>query len=1063
MKPFARTLLSLVTGAAIGGAALPVHAEIEFARDIQRILSDKCYTCHGPDASQRKAGLRLDLREAAFQALDDSGTTFAIVAHQPDQSLLIERIETDDPDDRMPPPESNLTLSESERSLLRQWIKAGAPWEEHWAFVPPTRPGLPPTTEPEWVRNPIDHFVAETRSKQGALKPAKVANPERLLRRLTIDLTGLPPTLEELDTFLADSRPDRYERAVDRLLSSEGYAERMALEWMDVSRYADSHGMHADGWRMMWPWRDWVLDAFKRNQPYDQFITWQLAGDLLPDPTDEQIIATAFHRNHAMTAEGGIVDEEFRMQYVFDRAQTTATAFLGLTLECARCHDHKFDPLSQKDYYRMTAFFNNVKELGMTGDDGNYGPMHLLSTPEQKARLKALDREIQTHTEAMTALRANVAATAETKSIPLPNPTAHFRFDSIQMVGEEKKKRRLDGNESASLSGDPQLVAGRLGKAIAFDSEYDIVTLAKAGLIDTTDHFTASVWIQPEVGGKPQTIVGNSGAKNNFWRGWEFFLDSENRIAVRLIHSLPHAYVHVRSQAPVPLKTWSQVAFTYDGSGQAAGVALFQNGKPLVTETIYSRLDKTIYPVSGNAQRDREDRALRLGKSYRSFTGEYGIYQGLIDDLRLYDQALTAAEVWTLFQADATEEGEPSEPSNEALTQHQLIRHNAQYAAHQKALRHLFQERLALVDPIPELMIMEELPEPRPTYVLRRGQYDAPEERVQAATPEAVLPFDESLPANRLGLARWLFSPDNPLTARVTVNRYWQLFFGVGLVETTEDFGKQGTRPSHPELLDWLAVEFRDSGWDLRHLHKLILTSATYRQSSEVPLEARQQDPKNRLLSRGPSHRLSAELIRDQALAASGLLVPRVGGASVKPFQPEGLWIDKGNFSAKLLRYQPDTGEALYRRSLYTFIRRTSPHPAMVAFDAPNRDVCQVRRERTNTPLQALVLMNDPQFVEAARIFAERIQAEGGEHLEDQIRFAFRTVTSRFPTATETEILSELVRGELERMKADPESATALLATGSQTPNAALPKPTTGALTILANTLLNHDEFYTKR
>ena len=1037
------------------------RAEIRFARDIQPILADHCYACHGPDSNQRKADFRLDIKEGAFR---DLGGYFGIAPNKPNESELITRIHTKDTDDLMPPPDANVALTENEKRLLRQWIQEGATWEEHWAFIRPSRPNIPLTGNQDWVQNPIDSFVLSKLETNGDLAPSAKASDEQILRRLTIDLTGLPPSLTELDAFLRDSSPDRHQKTINRLLSSEAYAERMALEWMDVARYADSHGMHADGWRMMWPWRDWVINAFQRNQPYDEFVTWQLAGDLLPDPSDDQIIATAFHRNHAMTAEGGIVDEEFRIQYVFDRAQTTATAFLGLTLECARCHDHKFDPLSQKDYYRMTAFFNNLKELGMTGDDGNYGPMHLLASRSEKQQQARLEAQIESKRESLAKLLEGSSPTRNVEPISPPPPSARFAFDSIDLIGEKKKTKRLDANELTKLSGNPELEPGKIGQAIRFNSEYDIVTLEKAGLYDSSDSFSVSVWVNPDSGSKPQTIIGNSGAKNNFWRGWEFSLDAKNHVTVKLIHSLPHSYIHVHSQEAIPTLEWSQLTFTYDGSSHSNGINIYINGSKAEIEVPFDRLHKTIYPVSGNANRDREDRALRVGKAYRSFTGEYGIYSGLIDEVRLWDRNLTDAEAASQYNQDLASNSEPHRVtlSPEMLESHYAHIHPKNLST-RKELTALYKERQALVDKIPELMVMEEISPPRKSYVLRRGQYDAPTDEVKADTPTSILPFSEDYPRNRLGLAQWLFDEQNPLTARVTVNRYWQLFFGKGLVETSEDFGKQGSRPSHPDLLDWLAVEFRESGWNLKHLHKLIVTSATYQQSSDTTAENRSIDPENQHLARGPRHRLPAELIRDQALAASGLLVPTVGGPSVKPFQPEGLWIDKGNFSAKLLRYKPDTGEQLYRRSLYTFIRRTSPHPAMVAFDAPNRDICQVRRESTNTPLQALVLLNDPQFVEAARVFAERIQVEAGDSIEDQIVYAFRTVTSRNPSPEETSILRELLEEENKRLSEAPEAAKALLGTGSHPSNPELDPVKTAALAVLANTLLNHDSFYTKR
>ncbi len=1040
-----------------------VQAEIRFARDIQPLLSDHCYTCHGPDANQRKADFRLDLKEEALKERDGS---FAIVPGDIDQSELVHRIQSKDLDDVMPPPDANLALSSTEIALIRQWISEGAQWEEHWAFDPPTRQEIPPTRDTQWARNPIDHFVLNNIDKQRGLVPSDEAEPEALLRRVTLDLTGLPPSLSELDNYLDDPAATRYENAVDRLLSSEAYAERMALEWMDVARYADSHGMHADGWRMMWPWRDWVINAFKTNQPYDEFVTWQIAGDLFPDPTDDQIIATAFHRNHAMTAEGGIVDEEFRIQYVFDRAQTTATAFLGMTLECARCHDHKFDPLSQKDYYRMTAFFNNLNELGMTGDDGNYGPMHLIKTSEQGRLLASIEEQIHFNQGQIKTSLTKVTEPQAALSVAPPLPSNHFPFDSIEFTGEKKNLKRVDGNDHASLSGSPEIVPGLRAGALRFDSEYDIVSLKNAGLYDSDEPFSVSAWIRPDTQDQIQSIIGNAGAKNNFWRGWDFHIDSENRVALRLIHSLPHSHVHVRTQSTISRNEWTQVAFSYDGSSSAEGVVLYINGSQDEKEILYDRLHKSIYPVSGNANRDREDRALRVGKAYRSFTGEYGIFSGLIDEIRIWGQSLTAAEHASSYNTDLSEAALSAKPvtlSSKQLAIHHHIRSDPEHRAIQAKLTALYQERLESISDLPEIMVMKESHLDRKTFVLNRGQYNEPTTEVTASTPAAILPFPKSYPQNRLGLAKWLFHPDNPLPARVTVNRYWQLFFGRGLVATSEDFGIQGSRPSHPDLLDWLALEFRDSGWNLKQLHKLIVTSATYRQTSRTTDSIQRIDPLNIHLSRGPRHRLPAELIRDQALSMSGLLVSQLGGPSVKPYQPKGLWIDKGNFSAKLLRYKPDTGDKLYRRSLYTFIRRTSPHPAMVAFDAPNRDICQVRRENTNTPLQALVLMNDPQFIEAARVFAERIQEEGGNDLGSQIDFAFRTVTSRAASVDEKAVLRNLLEHEIKRFGKAPEEAKALLSTGSHPINPKFDEVRTAALAIMANTLFNHDDFYTKR
>lgn len=1051
-----------------GGAS--TSPQIEFNRQVRPLLSDKCYACHGPDQNTRKGKLRLDTREGLFS---ERKGKVPVVPGQPDQSEIVRRINSEDPDEQMPPPDSKLALSPEERALLKLWIAQGGQWQGHWAFIAPRRPPLPQIQHPDHVRNAIDAFIVAKLEGQG-LEPSPPADKERLLRRVTMDLTGSPPTLEAMDAFQADAGADAYEKVVDRLLPSEACAERLALDWMDLSRYADSHGLHADGYRLMWPWRDWVIQAFSRNMPYDTFVTWQLAGDLLPHATDEQILATAFHRNHPMTAEGGVIDEEFRLAYVFDRTQTTATAFLGLTMECARCHDHKFDPIQQKEYYQLSAFFNNVRELGMTGDDDNYGPMLNLPTPEERAKLKSLDGSIVEAEKALEEVRQRRAGAfdrtaflADHARLKLPKPKAHYPFDA---VGEAKTKEgkmepSVDGNPDASVEGEPAVVEGRMDKALRFDDEYDIISLKDAGLFEMTDRYSSGVWIKPDGLGKPQSILGNAGSKNTFWRGWDFHLDAENHLALKLIHGLPDNYLLVRTQAVVATNQWTHVLFAYDGSGKAARVRLFLNGRPATTVSVFDHLNRSILPVRSDAKRTLDPRAIRVGKSYRGFEGEYGIYKGCVDDIRLWDDALTAVEVARLYAGWTKSEGSDALAglADGDLLDHELRRNDETCRRDLERLAAWRKQRLEVLSPIPEVMVMEEMSAPRVTHRLKRGQYDAPLEEVQAGTPASVLAYPENAPKNRLGLARWLFDSKNPLTARVTVNRYWQLVFGRGIVDTPEDFGSQGSLPTHPELLDWLAIEFMESGWNVRHLLKLMVMSGTYAQSSAVTQDQWERDPSNRWLARSPSYRLPAEIIRDHALAASGLLSSKVGGPSVKPFQPVDLWIEKASFSAKLLNYKPDPGESLYRRSLYTFIRRTSPHPVMTTFDAPNRDVCTVKRERTSSPLQALILMNDPEFVEAARVLAERLQRESGPAAPDRIQVAFRLLTGRRPEPRETQVLADLYATELERFRHDGNGAQGLLSVGDRARDASLEPAATAALAMVVHTLMNHDEFYMKR
>ncbi len=1045
-----------------------IPQKVDFNYHIKPILSDRCFACHGPDENKIEGGLRLDIEEKALAELESG--SHAIVPGKLGKSALYHRIISEDAEEMMPPPESNLKLTDHEKALLIRWIEQGAEYKPHWSFIPPKKPEIPEVKNTARINNPIDNFVL-AKLEPSELQPSPPADKERLLRRVTFDLTGLPPTLEEIDAFLADNTPNAYEKAVDRLLDTPAYAERMALDWMDLSRYADSHGYHADGYRLMWPWRDWVIQAFKENMPYDQFVTWQIAGDMLPEPTREQKLATAFHRNHPMTAEGGIVDEEYRLKYVFDRANTTATAFLGLTLECAQCHDHKYDPISQKEYYQFTAFFNNIKEVGMTGDDGNAGPTLLLTSEETEEKVRYIREKIADHQQKLQQRKDEVSSEDFDKKLTPQDINyslsgglaAHYPLDGIQ---GEKSLNLARRNNPAKVSGDPAVIEGKAGNAFSFVNEYDILSL-DAGFYERTDAFSFSVWVKPEKKDAYAVILGNAGHKNTYWRGYEMYLDSLNRVSVRLTNALPHNYLHVTTKEAIPPEKWSHVTFTYDGSSKAAGLQVYLDGQPAKLNVNFDHLYKSILPV--DAAYKPKEQPLRVAKSYRSFGGDNGVFQGSLDDIRIYKRVLTAIEVNELYEKNtfktliALPSGERNEIQKAILLDFFLHRKDPTYQQLLQQLHAYRDEEHALLDTVSEVMVMKEMDTPRPTYLLDRGAYDAPKSQVHPNTPESVLTFSEGLPKNRLGLAQWLVSEENPLTARVTVNRYWQMCFGKGIVKTTQDFGNQGELPTHPELLDWLAVEFMDSGWDVKALMKLIVMSATYRQSSVATEELLKADPDNVWLARGPNHRLPAEMIRNNALAASGLLVKKVGGPSVKPYQPEGLWIEKGTFSHFLLRYEPDEGDDLYRRSLYTFWKRTSPPPSMIAFDAPERDICIVRRQTTSTPMQALVLLNDPQFVEASRILAERMMLQGGETLQEKMNFGFRLLTARTLQAEETEVFINLFQEEYKQYQQDKESALALLKVGDYPRNQQLDVAETAAFSVVASMMMNHDEAYTKR
>ena len=733
---------------------------VDFNFHVKPILSDRCFKCHGPDANSREADLRFDTQEGAFAALGDNQDHYAVVAGDAQKSTLVERIYTDDPDDVMPPPESNLSLNDYEKEILKRWIEQGAEWKTHWSFLPLSDPTLPKVKKESWVQNEIDFFIL-ARLEQAGLAPSEPATKEQWLRRVSFDLTGLPPTLSEITDFLNDARPDAYERVVDRLLASDAYAENMTAKWLDLARYADTHGYQDDLERVMWPWRDWVIHAFKQNMPYDQFVTWQLAGDLLPNPTKEQLIATAFNRNHKITQEGGVIDEEYRVEYVADRTQTFGTAFLGTSFECAKCHDHKYDPISQKDYYSLFAFFNNVPEKGLIPKYGD-----------------------------------------------IPKPY-------IKLTKEE------------------------LEKSLTFINNADTIQELK-------------------------------------------------------------------------------------------------------------------------------------------------------------------------------------------------------------------------------LMVMQEMEQPRAAFVLNRGAYDKPTDPVAPATPSAIQPFPASLPKNRLGLSRWLFSENNAIPGRVTANRLWQQCFGKGIVATSYDFGNQGSLPTHPQLLDHLAVKLKEGGWDIKATLRYIVLSATYRQSAKATQELMGRDPENQLLARAPRLRLTAEQIRDHALAISGLLVKDIGGPSVKPYQPEGLWAEKiGGGGGSTAKYIPDGGEKLYRRSLYTFWKRTVPPPSMMTFDAVSRDFCMVKRETTSTPLQALIMLNDPQIVEAARVLSYRAIAEHN-NLDDRIAFMFHLATSRAPEKVELEQLADYFAKELKRFSSDESAAEAFLKVGNFEQRALLETAEMAAYALVANAIFNLDETITK-
>lgn len=1037
---------------------------IDFNYHVQPILSDRCYQCHGPDEKTRKAGLRLDVEAIAFSKLESGKRAFSPGNLYKSESA--NRIIHQDPEILMPPPESNLSLTNREKAIIFKWIEQGAQWKKHWAFLPPKKQNPKSTNDTE-LSNPIDLFIKEKLDREG-LDFSPKAPKSLLARRAYLDLTGLPPSTEELDAFLNDNSEKAFENLVDRLLQTDAHAERLALDWMDLSRYADSHGLHADGARTMWPWRDWVLKAFKQNMPYDQFVTWQLAGDLLPNATQEQKLATAFNRNSPMTAEGGVIDEEWRLHYVFDRTETLSTAFLGLTMACAKCHDHKFDPISQKDYYQLTAFFNNIRELGMTGDDGDYGPLLPLTDPMTQKKLDQLNQK-------MSAIKKDLEITQKqlediyqyseqlAQNTAKTPPTFHAPFEKIADI--PKNRHSVDGQKEFYGGADqkPKIVQGIKGNAFEFSQDYDHLHITNKLIpnLEWTDPFSLSMWINTNKRKKEssQTLIANSGGKNELWRGWEYYLDDQNRINLRLINVSPSNLIHVRSVDSIPLHQWQSLTLTVDGSGKADGVKMYRNGKTIEKVSVIDNLYKSMLPT----RRDREkgfvnsERNLVVGRSYEGSTGDYGLFSGQLDELQFFEGVLTPFEVQSIHEETLGKET----PKNWPLLQQHLIDKDPKIVQLKKQLQENRKEYLETYTPVQEIMVMREMKTPRPTYLYNRGNYNEPLYTVEAKVPEILPAMDQKLPKNRLGLSQWLFDPKNPLTARVTVNRYWQMIFGQGLVATPNDFGVQGQLPSHPELLDWLAASFSED-WDLRALIKKMVLSKTYQQQSKSDEIRDQKDPNNLLLARANATRLPAEIIRDNALKISGLLNPKIGGESARPYQPKGLWKEKNNFSTFLLEFEESEGEELYRRGLYTFIRRTSPPPNMLTFDATSREVCTVKRDITSTPLQALVLMNDPQFFEASRVFAERM-INSRDLLEEQIGYGFRLATARHPKKEELDILVDLYKKQYQFFRQNQNKAYQLLSVGKNPRDTNIYSVKTAAMTMVANTILNHNETYTKR
>ncbi|MEZ5942579.1 MAG: DUF1553 domain-containing protein [Planctomycetaceae bacterium] len=1014
---YVAVLVALLNGSA--SAAEP----LSFNQDIRPILSEYCYACHGPDKNHREADLRLDDRGAAIEF-------GAIVPGDTSKSLIVERIQSSDPDLMMPPPDSGKKLSAEQKQKLMSWVEQGAEYQKHWSFEPVPDVVSVPAAEGEWPRNDVDRFVAQSLKEKGLTANVE-ASRATWLRRVTFDLTGLPPTLDELEAFEKDESPMAYEKVVERLQRSPAYGERMANMWLDVARYADTFGYQSDVEMDVWPWRDWVIRAFNSNMPYDQFLTEQIAGDMLPNATQDSRLATTFNRLHRQTNEGGSVPEEFRIAGIADRTTTAGTAFLGLTLECCRCHDHKFDPITQRDFYQLSAYFSDIDELGVYAHftRGRPTPAMLLYEGDQLEKHEALKSEVHL---AETEFKAVVAATSE-----------HWRQRPDELIKELPDPR--EATLHVPLEGD---VEGVVGKATKCNGDAEIKCSDNSDF-GRTSPFALSLWVNPAIQ-QPRMIVLHQSvaAEDSAFRGLQLTID-DGHPEFSLIHFWPGNAVRVESHAAISVNEWTHIAITHDGSGQAAGLRMFINGQLAETNTERDGLTLDFRHRKEWGDSNARSVKLALGARFR----DVGFRDGLVDDLRVFDVQLSRAEVASLYHSVKPDEV-PATIDLDMAMDHQLLVHDEAVMAVRKKLEDVRNRENEFVSTIRQIMVMQRSELAQPTHILHRGEYTEPRDVVAAEVPQVL----RDIPAEgegRLALAHWMTNSRNPLTSRVIANRMWHLFFGRGIVVTLEDFGAQGSPPSHPELLDYLARYLVDNNWDLQKLQKQIVLSATYRQSSTVRHdEDYKRDPDNIWLSRGPKHRLSAEQLRDAALHASGLLVAKTGGPSVMPYQPEGLWREAGTGKT----YHQSKGEGLYRRSLYTFWRRTAPPPSMLTFDATSRESCTARREVTTTPLQALVFLNDPQYVEASRVLAEKLVASHREDPSARWDELFRRLIGRQATDNERTVINELYGEQLAYFQTEATHVDEFLKVGDRPVAEGIDRADLAATAVVVQTVIAYDE-----
>jgi len=1035
--------------------------KLSFNETIQPILSENCYRCHGPDPGSRKAGLRLDRGEFAFAPHEKSGP--AIIKGDTEKSPLVRKIQAKNPKYRMPPPEAQKTLKPEQIALLRRWIKEGAEYEEPWAFIAPKRPAVPHTQHEKWIRNAIDSFIVE-RLEKGDLAPSPEADRRTLIRRVSYDLTGLPPTPEEAEAFAGDESPNAYEKVVDRLLASPRYGEHRAHYWLDVARYGDTHGLHTDHFRSIWPYRDYVIKAFNQNKPFDQFVREQLAGDMLPEKNLDTLIASAYLRAGISTAEGGTLTEELRVNNKRERTEAFGAAFLGLTTGCANCHDHKFDPITQKDFYRLTAFFNNLTENPSNDERSDWPPFLRVPKPEHRAAYEQtlairsnLERQIDLRRAQARELITEWLAKpgTEPRSVSTDGLVARFRFD--EQKGMTFGNSAPGAKQKSVATGSPVV----WGEGIWFWPYMRTETSTRLELPDVGDiegnqPFSVGTWLRPHLRpnepkdkGKPDGVILARADADQETRGWQLAA-SKGKLAFTLAHQMPDVAIRVETKEKVlAVGRWTHILATYDGCAKAAGVKLYVNGQSQELVVIKDALQGTA----------RTTVPLNFGRTHPDANP---LRQSGFQDFRFYARALTAEEAARVPVEDyVTEIGRkplPTWSEDESKTVMDFY-----FTQRDETTRKLAAQLPALTEELDRLakdgdvvLVSQEAPGLAYADVLARGLFSARIERVRPGVPTFLPPMPSGTPLDRRGLAEWTVSPANPLTARVTVNRMWSEIFGTGLVETTEDFGVMGARPSHPRLLDWLAVDFRESGWDVKRFYKQLVLSATYRQCARATPALLEKDPKNRLLARGPRFRMDAEMLRDTALAASGLLVEKIGGPSVKPYQPAGVWEAGSHQNSDTRAYVQDHGDALYRRSLYTFWKRMATMPDMDTFDVPVRDAACTRRQRTDTPLQALVTMNDPQWLEASRRFAERVIHESPK-TEVRLKFLGEVLLARPWEPSEKAVLENALSKFLAAYAGDEASAEKLVAVGESKRDSRVPAAELASWMLLASTAMNLD------